>query len=312
MHHFLWRIIAIDVVNMRGIEQLDLNLLFYLDVLLDEKHISKAAKRLHLSQPALSNALRRMRESLGDALLVRAGNDMELTPFARHIQTPLKEILHKLEQILKTRTFDPWEDEFSFQLGFHGYEELFLLPRLIREFSQYPRVSLCNRVPKTMHIVDDLCKGTVHFTTTPLIEERAEIMRLLLFEDEFVSVVHNDAEQISLDIDRYCQSSHLLITPNGGAGFADQALKKINRHRYIKITTGEFSNAPFVLAQDNSLMATVPRRLAQSWLERFPLRIVPCPVSLDPLAIYLSWHRSMQSYSHMNWFKQRCLAHARD
>jgi len=290
------------------LQQMDLNLLHYLEVLLDERHVGRAAKRLSLTQPALSNALRRLRDALGDDLLVRSGSSMVLSPFAKTIQTPLKQSLQTLkENILTKRTFDPTKDIFRFVTAFHGYEELILFSRLVQDFRRFQGLSLFNSLPKSMHIVDELAQGKVHFTTTPLTTERSSIMRCKILGDRFVCVVHNESRVTALDLNSYCEQNHLLITPHGGPGFLDEALSQIGRTRYIKATVGEFSSAPFVLERDSSLLTTVPERLAKIWLTRFPFRLLPCPVKIKPLTIYLSWHANMQNSPQMIWFKDQCL-----
>jgi len=291
-----------------NLSQIDLNLLLYLDVLLEERHVGKAAKRLLLTQPALSNALKRLRDTLGDDLLIRSGRDMVLSDFAKTIQIPLKQSLQVLrDNVLARKVFHPESDVFQFVTAFHGYEETTLLPLLVQEFARFPGLSILNCLPKSMHIVEELSKGTVHFTATPLTMARSGIMRCKLFSDQFVCLVHENSEIASLDLDSYCERAHLLITPHGGKGLIDDALARINRVRFIKTTVGEFNSAPFVLERDPFLMTTVPERLAKIWAQRFSLKIIACPVPIEALSIYLSWHANMQNSPQMVWFKEQCL-----
>jgi DNA-binding transcriptional LysR family regulator len=290
------------------LQQIDLNLLIYLDVLLDEAHIGNAAKRLAITQPALSNALKRLRESLGDDLLIRSGREMVLSPFAKAIRTPLKQSLLVLEEnVLAKKTFDPYKDTFQFMTALHGYEEIILLPRLVQAFAEFPGLSILNSSPKSMHIIDDLSTGTIHFTATPMTTPRSGIMRCKLFTDEFVCVVHEKSTSTTFDLDSFCKQRHLLIAPHGGKGFIDDALARIDRVRFVKTTVGEFSSAPIILEHDPSLMTTVPKRLASLWTTRFPLKILNCPVPIEPLTIYLSWHVNMQNSPQIVWFKEQCL-----
>lgn len=287
------------------LQNMDLNLLLYLDVLLDEQSVVKAAKRLNLTQPALSNALKRLRESLKDELLIHAGRTMTRTRFAELIRPSLKRSLQFLQdEVLGRKKFDPEVDTFEFITAFHGYEERILLPALAKAFAKFPNIAVFNRLPKSLDSGEELANGTLHFTTTPITSDRAGIMRCRLFTDRYVCLVHEKAGLSHVDLDMFCKLPHLLIAPHGGTGPVDQALRILGRSRCIKTAVGEFNSAPFVLDTNHALITTVPERLAKLWCEHFRFRIINCPVELEPLSIYLSWHGSMQNSPQMAWFKE--------
>lgn len=275
-------------------------------MILEESSVTRAATRLHISQSALSNALARARILLNDDILVRSGKKMVPTPYATRIKTPLRQAIESLKtDILPQRDFDPKKDSFCFRTAFRGFEELVILPDLFASLAEYPNLSLFNRHPRSIHDVDELAKGVIHFTLTPRIRERDGIMCKKLITDKFVCVVSQSFHGNELDADALCSHKHLLISLYGGPGIVDQELEKHGMKRSIRITVGEFGTAPLMLLSDPSLVTIVPESLAKLWERHYPLRILACPIKIDALVLYLSWHASSQKCPPLVWFKEQ-------
>jgi DNA-binding transcriptional LysR family regulator len=288
------------VKNMRKI---DLNLLPYLDVLLDEASITKAARKLNITQAALSNALLRLRETFDDQLLVRSGRRMVATPLAKKIHLPLKQSLgHIHNEILQERTFNPQHDIFQFNTAFHGHEEALLMPKLWQSMRNYPGLIITNRVPNHHVIAEELALGEVHFTTATIPQTSADIMCKLIFSETIVCVAHHQFTHASLTKEEYFRQNHLLITPGGGQSLIDTLLKD-KALRMSRITVSEFGNAPFLLSQNHHLISSVPKRLAIMWQANFPLKIVPFPIAIPPISIFLRWHKNAEHNPALRWFK---------
>jgi len=297
-----------EIGGSMHLQQVDLNLLVYLEALLEEQSVVKAAKRLNITQPALSNALRRLRETLDDELLVQTGRAMRPTRFAESIRDPLKHSLRILQdQVVTSRNFDPAQDSFEFVTAFHGYEERILMPALTQACAAFPKIAIHNRQPKSIDSGEELAAGTIHFTTSPITSSRAGIMRCKLLSDEYVCVVNNAANTSEISIDQFCALPHILIAPHGGKGAVDRALDGMKLTRCVRATVGEFNNAPHVLSAHKELITTVPRRLAQIWCRQFPFKTIACPVQIEPLVIFLSWHTSLHSSPELSWFKELCM-----
>lgn len=286
---------------------IDLNLLVYLDALLDEGNISNAAKRLHISQPALSNALARLRAMFGDHLLIRSQEKMVKTPFADSIRVSLKQALQKIEhEILAKKQFDPTKYAFLFSTAFHGYEEAIAFPVMVQTLSHYPHLTIKNRTPNRYRIINELNHSLVHFTSADT-GEYLDIKRRLWLIDEFICIVNRDFDEITLNAATYYDQNHLLITPQGEGSIVDQLLIDTDRKRNIRVGVSEFGYAPILLSNNKTVVSTVPQKVAALWAHHFPLKMLPCPLKLPPLKIFLSWHKSADSLPALTWFKEQLL-----
>lgn len=291
-------------MNRTKLKNLDLNLLKCVHVILDEGNITKAAAKLNITQPALSNALARARELLNDELLVRQGRVMVPTPYANRIKKPLGDALRCLiTEVLPTKDFDPHLDSFRFVTAFRGYEEVLLMPQILSQISRYSGLSLFNRQPKTMDSIEELCHGKIHFTITPNPSPQSGIMQKLLLVDEFVCAASIKFPLEQLTLDSYCNYPHLLLSLHGGEGIFDEVLAKVSKGRLVKMAVSEFGTIPRLLCLEKCLLATVPMRLARIWVQEFPLKILPCPMKALPLKLYLSWHANSKNSSAIMWFK---------
>lgn len=283
----------------------DLNLLIYLDALLDEPTISQAAKRLHISQPALSNALNRLRVAFDDEILVRSPSGMTKTPFADQIRLPTKLLLEKFDkEIMIKKSFVPEKDTFQFTLAFYGYEEAVLLPTLWQEIAHYPHLSITNRTPHRSHMVDLLRMMHVHFSTISIDNDHSDYRTRRLLTDHFVCCAHEDFAPAALSADDFFSAHHLVVSPNGEMSLVDKLLEK---PRKTQIRVSEFSSIPQMLCADKRLITSVPSNLAHAWQQYFPLRIIPFPLPMPPLKIFLTWHKTTESIPALVWFKKKII-----
>lgn len=287
------------------LEKLDLNLLVYIDVLLEEMHITRASKRLRISQAALSNALARARLLLSDELLVRNGSRMVATTYAKQIKKPLRQVMESLStEVLFKKSFDPNLDSFQFLTAFRGYEEAVLLPGLLAELSKYPKLALLNQSPKTLHLMDALSEGTVHLTLTPNPGTHVGILRKKVLSDNFVCVANKQFSKKTLTLQEYVKQRHLVVSLHGtGLGFVDRALERIEQTRFVAVRVGEFGTAPLLISKDKTLLTTIPERIAKIWVEYYDFKIFPCPFEIEPLELFLSWHSSKNKSPEIMWFK---------
>ncbi len=292
---------------------IDMNLLLYLNVLLEEQNISRAAKRLCISQPALSNALSRMREAFGDDILTRSQGNMVPTPFATHIRLALREALEKIDsEVLHKREFDPRTDSYQFNLSFYGYEESVILPALWQELEQFPKLVLSNRAPNRLQIFDSLRLLQVHFTTMTMEKSSADFCTRRLLSDDFVAVTHKDFAPPMLDSSTYFSHHHVIASPVGEQSMVDNLIAPLGQSRRVIARLSEFSSIPMMLCADKNAISTIPKKLADIWLRHFPLRIMPLPFAIAPLKVFLSWHKSAENIPALDWFKQKLIAVAKN
>ena len=294
---------------MLNIKDMDLNLLVSLDKLLELRSVSLAAKEVGVTQPAMSNILSRLRESLGDPLLVKVGRDMNMTPRAANIRAPLKNLLNEIQiQILEDRPFDPGEDELHLKLAFHDYEQLVINTKIYPKIlSECKNVSLEHVHPDSAHPTDALASGRADFSTGPILEARAGIYRKKLFSDRFVCLFDKKKTKLppgKVSLKKYCELDHIFIAPHGGTtGQADDILQSKGLKRKVRISVAEFSICPWVLSESKTI-ATLPERVADIFKNRWKnLKIGSCPVDIPPFDIYLSWHTRLNSSPAHLWFK---------
>ena len=279
---------------MNDILGFDLNLLKSLQALLHSRSVSRAAKRMDVSQPAMSGTLRRLREALDDELLIRQGHRMIPTAFAETLLEPLDEALARIETTLfHQRRFDPeqWEstiviittDEVVELLGGPLSEALAeVAPKLTLVFT-----SLTADYGK-----DRLQRGDAHLAITVDWTAPAELKRVRLFDDRFVCMVasgHRFAERRPR-ASTFARASHLLVAPLGGTyGPVDVALADEGLERHISVVVPTFLGAASHLTRAD-LVCTLPRRAALAMSAHHPLALFEPPVSLAPLRYDLFWH----------------------
>lgn len=293
-----------------NIKDIDLNLLVALDKLMELRNVSQAAEQMGVTQPAMSNILARLRRTFGDELLVKVGREMDLTPKAKEIAGPLKGIIHNIQsQILDVQEFNPHTDNFHFKLAFHDYEQLVIhskvLPRLIKN---YPKISIEHIPPRSIHPTEDLGAGVIDFSTSPITKDRSGILQKKLFVDNFVCLADRRNKALKsqkLNVKVYSELEHIFIAPHGGIlGQADSILKRKKMHRFVRMSVTEFSTTPWLIL-GTELIVTLPNRAATTFATQHKdLIIHECPLKINPVEIYLSWHERLNKSTPHQWLKQ--------
>lgn len=274
---------------------IDLNLLVAFDALLTEVNVTRAAKRVGLSQPAMSHALNRLRSLFEDPLLVRTARGMVLTPRAQQLQTPLREALGRIETVLdKTETFDPATAQRRFTLAGLDYVEFVMLPPLLEYLSKHaPGIDLFV-VALHQDVSPMLESGEVDLSLGVNRPAAPGIYQQKLFQERFVCLVRKDHPEVkrSLSLEQYVRLDHLLVAPQHQAhrgGYVDAALAQRGLRRRIALAVPHFLVAPLVVSRSN-LVFTVPERIARAYTELLPLRSLPVPLELNGFSMMQHWH----------------------
>lgn len=305
---FIQWIAVIQYIHGVNIRALNLNLLVVLDALLVERHVSRAARRLGLSQPAVSNALAQLRAVLGDPLLVRAGAMMAPTERALSLAGPVRAALASLEAALDPPSdFDPGTAERTFVIAATDFVEFVLLPKLLARLNRdAPQVKLSvrawphHRVPPTLETGEvDLMIG--FFEGVPAGHREAP-----LFEDEFVCIVRKDHPRVGkrLTPKAYAALSHVLVTPeSAGPGVVDLALAKVGLTRTVGLRMSHFLMVPSVVAATD-FVAAISVRVAAEATKRLPLRALPPPVELPRGTVAQAWHQRTDASRPHVWLRK--------
>ena len=297
------------------IRNVDLNLLVALDALLAERSVSRAAVRLHLSQPAASALLARLRELFGDPLLMRSAGGMLPTPRALELLGPLKQVLHEINAILQPRSvFDPANAVQTFTLSASDYVEYTLLPALVDYLERKaPGVRLAVRPLDLQTVQKQMEVGEVDLCITGLQNAPAGLHTRPLYAERIVSVVRRRHPGIgtSLTLDTFCALEHILVAVHGSSFSAriDEALAALGRRRHARLAVPHFLLVPEIVARSDMISA-LPQRLARGYADK--LRILEPPLKVEGFTVGEIWHERNQREPAQQWLRDVLLELARE
>lgn len=296
-----------------NVSNLDLNLLRVFDAILAEGNLTRAARRLALSQPAMSNALARLRDALGDPLFLRTGKGMLPTPRARQLAEPVRQALDLLHNALRPDTaFDYGASSRGFSLAVEDYGEVVLMPRLADWLMQAaPGVQLRVRAERGAALREELRTGGLDLAVDYFPLRDADCHNRRLLEDELVSMVRRDHPALgdtpSMSVEQYARLPHVVLDRRGGAGpVVDRVLRGMGLKRRIAMRVPHFLSMP-LMVRGSDLICTLPRRMAQVYAEHFGLRLLRTPLELPPVPVYLVWHRSNDADPGQRWLRETLL-----
>ncbi|TWW11133.1 LysR family transcriptional regulator [Planctomyces bekefii] len=291
--------------------RLDLNLLAALDVLLEEKNVSRAATRLGVTQPAASSSLKRLRALFQDELLVRAPQGMTRTPRAEQLRPRIRSALLALSASLDPDgPFDPMQAKDIIRIGVNDYASQVVLPLFYgRLRKEAPGIKLVLEPRKNVSSSkEDLESGQVDLIIG--IGRQSEWPKSLiakrLFDDPFVTMVRTNHPKVkdSLSLGQFLELEHLVVSPQGhDRGIIDDILEKDNKSRIVALAVPHFSIAARLVAETD-LICTIPERIARMYSGLFQFKILTPPLQLHVSNVSLAWHpRSDESPCH-RWLRQ--------
>jgi DNA-binding transcriptional LysR family regulator len=289
---------------------LESSLLLPLNALLQEKHVSRAAARVGLTQSAMSRVLARLREALGDPILVRSGRTMTLSPRAERLAAPLRANIATLEQVLgRDDVFDPAKSRRRFRIATVDYgAAVGVVPLLQRIRREAPFLEIDLETLRS-EALDELETGTLDFVLAPMRRSQSSIVWTKLPPDPFVSVVRKDHPLVKkkLDLDLYCKLSHIVVVPERRATSAvDRWLSEAQRSRHVGLRVPSFLVAPLAVANSDMLLTT-PDSAARIFAESHQLRLLPCPVPLEGVTLALGWHERQRTDQGHIWLRRLIL-----
>ncbi len=288
-----------------SLRSLDLNLLKVFDVVMSERSLTRAAEQLALTQPAVSNALRRLRETLGDELLVRKGRALEPTPRAEALWPTVRGCLRQLEVALAPPDFDPASATSTFILTMADATAAYTMPGLLAIITALaPQVSLrvvplTTRDPRQL-LEDgyaDLAVG--HFpsvladlTARAQAGDSGGFLHHRLFTGDYVCVMRkgHPLAREPLTLERFCDARHMLVSFSGRPfGFVDQALAALGQRRHVVLTVNQFFTAGKVVAQSD-VLTVLPRHFVGVTGYAQDLVLRELPFAVPPIQVDSLWH----------------------
>jgi DNA-binding transcriptional LysR family regulator len=287
-----------------NVHDLDLNLLRVFDAVLHEKGVTPAAARLGLTQPAVSNALARLRKAFGDALFVRTPRGVDATPFARELAEPVRQALALLESALAHGPgFDPATSTRAFRFYMSDLGQIEFLPPLVERVQRdAPGVRLEAVALEVDDIADALAAGALDLAVGFLPGLGAPVRRQALFRDPYLCLMRSDHPISTLTKKRFLEASHALVIYRGGHRVIEEALERAGLARRIALRVPHFTVVPMVLERTD-LVLTLPARVARVFERRGRLKALPPPVPIPPAEVAVHWHERFEADPGNRWLR---------
>ncbi len=283
----------------------DLNLLVVLDVLLEERSVTRTAKRLHRTQSATSHALARLREQLGDPLLVRVGNEMRPTPRAVRLAPELSRLLRALSGVLAQEDeFDLATTERTFGMAAPDFVSI-AFPDIVARMARAAPAASLELVPISRDMFRNVSDGRCDLAVAPprgkaddgLRSEDIATLEWAVFAREGHPAIPGWGRKA------WARYAHIRVrTSSGGESPVERAASSARVKRKAGPILPHFLLAPSLLAKTDLLM-TVPRAILADVAPRFGLVVLPCPVKLEPIALALYWSAILDQDPALVWFR---------
>ena len=286
-------------------ESRDLALLTTLDALLQEANVTLAAKRLGLSTPAASHALARIRERLGDPILVRAGRSMVLTPRAEQLRPLVRSLVEDATRVLSAAVpFSPRDLTRTFTIFTTDHVLLVIGPALDRILRREAPDVCLRFLPSVVEDWVPLRDGVADLSVCILGHFPPEFRTRQLFTDRFVCVVRDGHPRVGkrLTLDQYLALDHIVVSPLGRPSHVDRVLAERGRERRIRRVV-PFFNAGLLMAASTDYVLTVSDRAALALAPTLGLRIVEPPLPLASYSLNLLWHPRLENEPANRWLR---------
>lgn len=289
------------------LNQVDLNLFVAFDAIYTERNLTRAAEVLCITQPAVSNALNRLRNTFNDQLFVRTPQGMVPTPVADNIVGQVREALQLLNaSVQEGDVFDPLVADKVFRFSLNDLAEWLLLPSLLEHLQQEaPGIALSSYPLARSAAPKELASGTLDFAIDAPVISDANLCHSVLMDSPYVCVVRKDHPVIgdSLSLDEYLGLNHIHISSRReGLGQVDMALNALGLQRKIQLRVRHYLVAPSIVQRTN-LSLTIPRRVA----EQFDFKILELPFEVPKLEWHLYWHKSADRDRANRWLRESLL-----
>lgn len=297
------------------LENFDLNLLISFDALIRERNVSRAAEKLHISQPAMSNSLRRLRDYLGDPLLVRTSRGMEPTEKALELEPLIRQSLSFAQSALSpSDTFKAEQSDRIFRILVSDYVEGTLISTLVNRLQTLaPNITL-DILTLSDGSFQDLEKGSIDLAINRFDSIPQSFHQRLVWQDSFSCLLSSKSPLATdLNLETYLKAPHLWVSKTGigvgrgmsegsQRGWVDDELASLGFERNIRVYTRHYQNVPLLLRQTN-MVATIPTRAAMLYKDVPELAIVEPPFNIEPIEVTMVWSPVLHHNSAHQWLR---------
>jgi DNA-binding transcriptional LysR family regulator len=286
----------------------ELNLLVIFDVIMTEKSITRAAEQLSMTQPAVSNAVAKMRAMWKDELFVKDGRGIQATTYAKSLWTQVRDSLHSLNLAIKPDVFDASTSKRTFRIAISGLmvDILWLELRLLFE-QVAPGISL-HAIPYTTVDTQKLLEDSdVDIVIGAVNLSQENILSSHLYDTVYKCVMRKDhlLADKNLTVDEFANAEHLLVSLSGDTyGAVDKSLNQLGLSRHLAMTVNHFSSvAPIISCSD--LIATLPSSAIYKYVDHEQIAISHPPIKIQGNAISMLWHKRQNTDAGLKWLRQQ-------
>ena len=294
-----------------NIALVDLNLLIVFDAVMRERNVTRASKRIGMTQPAVSNALNRLRHLAKDDLFIRTSEGVVPTARAISLAPPIRQAINLVENAFDPSSFDPKKSDDTFNIAISNYTASIIFPPLAEILEKKaPNINIRSKQLGDVDLLRELEAANIDFIIAgqQLIEGK-KFISSPLYEEDFVCVMrknHPLGVKNQLTAKEFAAAKHLMVATTGKAfGFVDYLLETKGLKRRVAMTINQFLVAPSIIRKSDMIL-TCSRRVA----ERFKLegvKILPIPLITNPLKLKIIWHQRADSNPGNKWLRGKII-----
>ena len=294
--------------------RINLNLLIALDILLEEKNVTLASKKIHITQAAMSNNLNQLREIFNDKLLIREKNQMLPTNFAKELQPKLRRVLHELGTlVMSSGEFNPATSKRIFKIGMSDYMSAMILPKLTEILeSSAPDIKI--NVVSTSHLnsITSFERGEYDLAIGKVANLKSPVKKQLLYADEAVCILntkHPLASKVRITLKDYLSLQHVSVRAihQSLSPVIDQTLSKMGHQRNTEISLPYMLPVFNVIKKSHHLIATILKSIALLHADTYKYVIKPLPFKIPPIEYYLAWHQQFDEDAGHAWIRNQLI-----
>lgn len=290
------------------LQDIDLNLLVIFNELLRQRRVSAVATTLGTSQPAISNALNRLRKALGDELFLRTSKGMTPTPFAETLAEPIGYALGTIRNTLNASSeFKPATSERTFTIAMTDIGEIYFVPELMKRLAAVaPGVTISTVQDQSDTLRDEMERGKVDLAVGFLPDLKAGFFQRRLFKQRYVCIFRQDhpIAAAGLTMKSFLAAEHVSVIAEGtGHGMVDTTIQRAGLQRNVRLRVPHFVAVGHIL-QTTDLIAVVPEAYALRTLAPFGLHSASCPVKIPDITINVLWHARNHREPGNQWLRQ--------
>ncbi len=296
---------------MLNLSRFDLNLLVIFEAIYTTSSIPRASERLNLNPSALTQALARLRELLGDKLFIREGHIMVPTPHAQTLIGPIRQALGQIEGSLReVETFDPLTATRPFRVGLRGFVETVTLPPLVQHLQDVaPNIVVTSLRHDRSELEAMLAVGDIDIAIDIHLPKSENLNMTPLWGGYMVVLGRPDHPAFmedELDIETYLSLDHIAVTGGKGAGVEDMVLHRLGLERRVRVRCQNHATAGQIAASTDMLM-TVPISFAETLVRLHDLAMVPAPLDISSVDLYIYWHSHLDKDPANLWLRTQTL-----